>query len=406
MQPAIQPYLQDILPETIELLRQMVMINSFTANAAGVNAVGDLTAAAFEALGFSAERAPSQNPAYGDHLVLTRAGSSGRKLGLISHLDTVFPPEEEAANDFHWRVVGDRIYGPGTNDVKGGTAMIYLVLRALQQFEPELFNSVTWVILLNASEEVLSDDFGALCRQRLTPGGVAALVFEAGKWNGQGFYLVTSRKGMANYRVAVTGKSAHSGSSHSAGSNAIVQLARTVDAIAALTDYRRDLTFNVGVISGGVVTNRVPHFAFAEGEMRTFETAVYDQAIEALLALQNQVSVASANGYACKIEIEIARKTQPWPVNPGTQKLFAIWERAGAALGFAVKPEARGGLSDGNLIFESLPTIDGLGPHGENGHCSERAADGSKDQEFVSIASFVPKAALNMTAITRLIESI
>jgi hypothetical protein len=58
---------------------------------------------------------------------------------MVSHLDTVFPPEEEARNNFHWSVEGDRIFGPGTHDIKGGTVMMWLVLRALQAQAPEVF---------------------------------------------------------------------------------------------------------------------------------------------------------------------------------------------------------------------------------------------------------------------------
>ncbi|HIE58057.1 MAG TPA: hypothetical protein EYP88_07510 [Anaerolineales bacterium] len=105
---SLQDYLQDNLPRYLDLLREWVQINSFTANPAGVDAVGERIAAAFADLGFTAEYIPSINPDFGHHLVLTRPGSGERKLGLISHLDTVFPPEEEEANDFHWRVVGDK----------------------------------------------------------------------------------------------------------------------------------------------------------------------------------------------------------------------------------------------------------------------------------------------------------
>jgi glutamate carboxypeptidase len=66
--------------------------------------------------------------------------------------------------------------------------------------------------------------------------------------------------------------------------------------------------------------------------------------------------------------------------------------------------EERGGLSDGNLIWDNVPTLDGLGPWGDNDHCSERSADGSKLPEYVEVSSFVPKAALNTVAILKLLE--
>ena len=402
MQTQLHDYFQQKLPQYLDLLREMVIINSFTANAKGVNELGDLTADRFAELGFEAERVQSTNPDFGKHLVLTRRGRTEQVLGLVSHLDTVFPPEEETANDFTWRVAGDRIYGPGTNDIKGGTVMIYMVLDALKKFAPQAFNNISWTILLNASEETLSEDFGALCRNRLEENCRAVLVFEAGKWDGQTFQLVHSRKGMAKYRIKVEGKSSHSGSNHPAGANAIVQLARIVDKISKLTDYKRDLTFNVGVINGGVVANRVPHFAEATGEMRSFEIDIYNQALVRLAALQEDVTVSSADGYPCKIEIDIFDKTAPWPKNDATENLFSSWESTAKEMGLNVVREARGGLSDGNHTWNVIPTLDGLGPHGENGHCSERAPDGSKDQEYVAASSFVPKAILNTLAILKL----
>lgn len=400
----LDSYLQDKLPGYLELLEEWVGVNSFTNNAAGVNKVADQTAAAFKNFGFRDERVPSENPDFGQHLVLTRQGTTNQKIGLITHLDTVFPPEEEIANDFRWRVEGDRLYGPGTNDIKGGTLTIYMLMDALQKFAPDDFEAVTWVILGNASEERLTPDFGQLCHDRLE-GGKAALVFEAGFHQDGIFQLVTQRKGMVTYQITVEGKSAHAGTSHALGANAIVQMARTIEQVAALTNYENDLTFNVGVIEGGVVPNRVPHLVVAKGEMRTFDLEVYHQGIADLLALQNNSSVNSADGFPCTIEIEITNRMNPWPPNAKTENLFAIWEQAAKRLGYRLNPEARGGLSDGNHIWDAIPCIDGLGPMGRNGHCSERAKDGSKDQEFANKSSFVPKTILNFFAIRDLIAS-
>ena len=117
------------LPAALDLLRRMVDMNSFTANRDGVNRLGRFTAESFADLGFTAEFVPSVNPDYGDHLVLTRPGRTSRSVAMISHLDTVFPPEEEARNNFRWRVEGDRAYGPGTHDIKGGSGVVYLFYR-------------------------------------------------------------------------------------------------------------------------------------------------------------------------------------------------------------------------------------------------------------------------------------
>ena len=401
----IQTHLEGQLPKNLDFLKSMVEINSFTGNPKGVNKLGQLTAKAFAPLGFEAEYVQARNPEYGKHLVMTKPGKSDLRIGLISHLDTVFPPEEEIENDFHWREEGDRIYGPGSNDIKGGTVVIFMILEALKTFAPEVYDDVTWVILINAAEERLSDDFGELCLEYLTEDALAALVFEAGVRGDNFFQLVTARKGRATYKVITEGKGAHAGSSHQEGANAIVQMANTIQQIAALTDYEKHLTFNVGSVAGGSVVNRVPHLAEATVEMRVFDPEVFDFGVESILALQDEDKVSNANGnYECKVSIELKEQSAPWPTNPGTEKLFAVWQEAAKLLGTSVYREERGGLSDGNAIWHTIPTIDGLGPYGAHSHCSERNPEQGKNQEFANRSSFVPKALLNTLAILKLIE--
>ncbi len=400
----LRRHLESRLDSSLELLELMVGINSFTQNPAGIIELAHTTAAAFQPLGFHAEFIPARGGPFGEHLFLTKPGTSGRGVALISHLDTVFPPEEEERNDFRWQVEGDRIYGPGTVDIKGGTVLIHLILSALQAVTPEAFGSVTWQVMLNAAEEDFSSNFATGALERLSPETLACLVFEAGGWDGDAGTVVTARKGRAVYRVAAAGRAAHAGSRHRNGANAIAELARTVTKIEALTQHRRDLTFNVGTIRGGSVVNRVPHAAEASVEMRAFTAEAYEAGKAAILALAGPGEVASlADGKRCEVTVEVLEQTAPWPTNDGTEKLAEIWQKAGRAQGMKIFPEHRGGLSDGNYVWDRFPTIDGLGPAGDNAHCSERSADGSKLPEYVERSSFVPKALLNARAILELI---
>ncbi|SPE56597.1 putative Acetylornithine deacetylase/Succinyl-diaminopimelate desuccinylase [Verrucomicrobia bacterium] len=401
----IEKFLNDHLPPGLEMLRQMVGINSYTGNPEGVDRLGRFTAECFASLGFAPEFVPSTNPAWGAHLVMTRPGSSGRSIALISHLDTVFPPEEEARNHFGWLPEGERIFGPGTHDIKGGTVMMWLVLSALQAHAPGVFNSLTWKLFWNSSEEQFSPDFGEVCRSRFDAGTLAALVFESeGRADGQRS-LVVARKGRGTWRVTVRGRGAHAGGKHAHGANAVVQIGQTLQRIAVLTDYARELTFNPGTVAGGTVLNRVPHEAVAEGEFRAFTPQACADAKAQLLALAGPGQVrSSVDGYACQVEVEVLSECRPWPRNPGTDSLFEIWRRAGTQVSMDVKSEERGGLSDGNLLWDAVPTLDGLGPWGDNDHCSERSADGSKLPEFVEVPSFVPKAVLNVAALLELVK--
>ncbi|PWU12864.1 MAG: hypothetical protein C5B50_20645 [Verrucomicrobia bacterium] len=451
---SLRYFLEQKLPPTLDLLRQMVAINSFTGNPEGVNHLARLTAETFAPFGFSAEFVPSTNPLWGNHLVLTRRGRSTRSLALIAHLDTVFPPEEEARNNFVWQQEGDRIFGPGTHDIKGGTAMMWLVLTALQAQARELFEDITWKLIWNSSEECFSPDFSDLCKQNFDKETVAALIFEAegraerpqttdhrpqtteqrtedgaqrsavrdqrsmvsGQWSdfrvqGSGFRnqlprgLVVARKGRATWRVSVSGRGAHAGGKHPYGANAVVELGHIVQRIAALTDYSKNLTVNVASVSGGTGLNRVPHAAIAEGEFRAFTPEAFETGRRGLLSLAGPGEVRSvADGHACQVQVEILTESSPWPRNAGTDRLFGVWQKTGEDLELPVFAEERGGLSDGNGIWDAVPTLDGLGPWGDNDHCSERSPDGSKLPEYVEISSFVPKAVLNVMAIKRLLS--
>lgn len=396
-------FLESRLPAGLQLLERWVGINSFTANAEGVNRLGRATAEAFAGLGFMPEFVPSIEPRYGSHLYLRRGNNGGPPLVLVTHLDTVFPPEEEEQNDFRWRPepTEGRIYGPGTVDIKGGTLVIWLALHALAELEPEAFAGRDWLIAANASEEALSADFGEQTSRRcpLEKGGArAVLVFEGGALQGREFTLVTARKGKADFRITAHGRAAHAGSQHDEGRNAIVALSHAVGQLAALTDYAREVTVNVGHIHGGTVVNRVPHEAFCTLEMRAFDEAVFRRTQEAIASLAGPSPVVPG----VNLTVEPLGKTAPWPGNAGTQELLALFAEMASGQCASVVPQRRGGLSDANYLSHLGPTLDGLGPAGAFAHCSERSADGSKTPEYVDAASFIPKTALVVQALRAL----
>lgn len=406
----IKRFLQNNLETYLDQLQQMVAINSFTTNRDGVNKLGEFTANLFSTLGFTSEFVQAADSKYGKHLFLKRTNmdgtdiENGPTLAMISHLDTVFSPDEEKQNNFHWWVDGDRIYGPGTVDIKGGTVMIYMVLDVIRTFDPQLFDNTNWVICLDACEEALTLDFSEQCLRRFPANTIACLVFEGGSIENDALTLVTSRKGRATFNVRVTGRSAHAGNAHQYGANAIVQMAHTIQKITALTNYSKDLTFNVGTVIGGSVVNRVPHTAEADIEMRTFSPDVFADAVVSMLSLDGTSDVSSTDGFPCTVSVELLDQMAPWPLNENTLKLYDIWELAGKLLGLQIMQEARGGLSDGNPLSDHFPTIDGLGPVGSNAHCSEQSDDGSKEQEYVLRSSFVPKALLNTLSILKLVS--
>jgi glutamate carboxypeptidase len=396
------------LPAALGLLREWVGINSHTTHRHGVNALGRATAAAFAPLGFAAEFVPCSGAGCGDHLFLRRPGTSRQWLMAVSHLDTVFPPEEEARNQFHWREAEGRIYGPGVVDIKGGTALLWLQLRALRAAAPALFDRFGWAIGLNAAEETLGDDFVQAALARFGDRATAALVYEGGSYHDNEYNLVVARKGRAQFRVAVAGRGAHAGSRHVDGANAIAELARLVPILESLTNPTRGLTANVGFIRGGEGVNRVPQTAVVEGELRAFDPAVLAEAEAAILALNGPGKIAAVvDGFLCQVRAEITECTPAWPENAATRSLLDAYTRAAGRLGARIELERRGGLSDGNFLAPHLPTLDGLGPAGGNAHASEWSDDPAapKRPEYLDPASLLPKALLNTLAVAELAEA-
>ena len=389
------------LPAALEFLRSLVAINSFTANPAGVDEVARLTAAAFAPLGFVAEFTPCATPGTGHHLFLTNRGQGGDPIVLVTHSDTVFPPEEELQNNFKWdeRSEEGRIYGPGTVDNKGGTALIWLMLQMLRDTVPEVYEQTQWVVAANAAEEITGDDFGRAAAAHCRGKARAVLVFEGGPVDERGWYIVTSRKGRSTWRLNVAGRAAHAGSKHHEGINAIDALAEVLPDIAEMTDEETERTVNIGMIHGGTVVNRVPHEAVAEWECRATEPGALQQADDFFATL----SGTSANG--AKLRSERTGHTSAWPGGKESEALFHLWQEAAAMMNLTAVSVSRGGLSDANHLWHLAPTLDGLGPYGNNAHCSERSADGSKLPEYVEPASFVPKAVMNVLALVKLVTA-
>ncbi|MES2594813.1 MAG: M20/M25/M40 family metallo-hydrolase [Verrucomicrobiota bacterium] len=391
--PSLRQSAETLLPEMLDWLRRMVETNSFTTNPEGVNQLGALTAECFAELGFRSEAVPSDDPTHGSHLFLRRGPSDKKPIVLVTHLDTVFPPEEEVQNDFRWQPEGNRIYGPGTVDIKGGTTLIWLMLKLLREASPELYENTHWIIAANSAEEVIGADFARKTTERCPQGAHAVLVFEGGPHEKDGWHLVTARKGRAEYRITSHGRAAHAGSNHTLGINAVVELARILPAVSALTNPEKKLTLNLASMHGGTVLNRVPHEAVADLEMRAFEPATLAEAGEALESFTQRTAAGA------EINVECIGRTQAWPGGLDTDALFHAWEKAATEMGISAVAEQRGGLSDANYLCLLGPTIDGLGPSGGNAHCSERSADGSKLPEYVEKDSFVTKAVLNVLAV-------
>ena len=139
--------------------------------------------------------------------------------------------------------------------------------------------------------------------------------------------------------------------------------------------------------------------------MKTIVTFPFPLMGVSIAKVQAVIAAATISNYTvAAIEVECQGTSPAWPSSEGAGQLVNCWREAATRMGLKLVPINRGGLSDANYLCSLGPTLDGLGPDGANAHCSERSADGSKLPEYVDSDSFVPKAAMNVLAISELLR--
>lgn len=349
------------------LLERLVAQNSFTLHRPGVEAVANLAAGQLRSLGLEVELRPSSR--FGPHLLFS-GRAAGPAVFLIGHTDTVFAPGTFVG--YHRE--GDRGFGPGAFDMKGGIVVMLHGLAAAKR--AGLLEKVPVKGILVSDEEVGSPESQPLIRIHAA-GADCALGFESGR---PGDLIVTRRKGVASLRAEARGVAAHAGNEHDRGRNAIWAIARFVDRIQGLTDPGRGRTVNVGLVSGGTTRNTVPAGAACEVDLR-FETA------EDGAALAQSVAAAAAECALPGTSITVSRLAWREPLertaaSSALAKEYGDCQRE-SGRGQGEAPLA-GGASDACTTGAAgIPSIDGLGPGGKAFHTHD---------EEVDLASLVPKA--------------
>ncbi|MFH1604279.1 MAG: M20/M25/M40 family metallo-hydrolase, partial [Pseudomonadota bacterium] len=142
--------------------------------------------------------------------VSNRAAGDGRAgILVLAHLDTVHPIGTLKQNEC--RMEGDKLYGPGAYDMKGGT---YVALTALGQLSAPGSTALPVDFLLVPDEETGSHRSRASI-ERFARQARYALVCEPARTDGG--KCVTARKGTGLLRLKVQGRPAHAGAQHESG---------------------------------------------------------------------------------------------------------------------------------------------------------------------------------------------
>ncbi|MEO7663600.1 MAG: M20 family metallopeptidase [Candidatus Limnocylindrales bacterium] len=367
-------------PRFLEELERLCSIDCGSYSPAGVNEVGAWVRAAFERLGGRVEVRPDPAGRLGDTVIGSFEGrpGAGPRILLIGHMDTVFPDGTAAARPF--RIANGVAYGPGVTDMKGGLLAGIHALEALRQLAggdwTDLpFERITYVT--NPDEEIGSPTSTPHI-EAIAAAVDACFVLECARANGD---FVSSRKGIADIRLAIHGRAAHAGVEPEKGRNAIVAGARLVERIQALNGHWPGVTANVGVFNSGTRPNVIPDLATLELDVRGVTRTELEAAVTAVRDLIREPDMPDVT-----IDFDQIAGWLPMEKLERSGRLAETVVALAARLGFSTMDVGTGGASDANTTSGmGVPSIDGLGPIGGRDHSPD---------EYLEVGSIVPRTTL------------
>jgi len=344
-------------------------VESPSTDPAAVNRMMDLAAETMAALGAEVERFTGLI-GVGDAVKAHFAWGEGPGIMVLGHLDTVHLVGT-VADELPVRREGDRLYGPGVLDMKGGMYLAAHALARVIKARDRLAVPVTFLFIPDeeigspASRGLIEREAGK-CKYVLVP--------EPGKET-----FVTGRHAVLRFNLATFGKPAHAGRAQGPGRSAISVMARLITEIEGFSDVGKEITYRVGNIDGGTFVNVVPAVCRAE----VLCVAPTHEAFE---------EIRGRMGALTSPDPDVRLEVTPGPVRPlfqidaGTRDLCGLAGRIARDLGLDLGEGQYGGGSDGNFTGAlGIPTLDGLGPTGDGVHTK---------QEYLDVSSLVPRARL------------
>jgi glutamate carboxypeptidase len=264
-----QPYL--------DTLRDLVSIESGSADTEGLARIADLIAARLRAVGGDVEFVSppagmvrfENTPSRTGRSVVARFKGTGRgRILLLAHMDTVYPRGALAKQPFH--VEGDRAYGLGVADDKHGVALILHLMSTLRAVGFTDYGLIT--VQINGDEEVSSPGSRTLITQ-LGAEHDLVLSFESA---GERDSIRLATSGIAAVQLTVTGRASHAGAAPEAGRNALYELAHQILQTRDLGRPASGVKLNWTLARAGSARNVVPAEAKASADVRVLRVSDFD----------------------------------------------------------------------------------------------------------------------------------
>ncbi len=373
----IVAHIRKNMPQTLELLEEIVNINSGTLNTEGVREVGEVLRKHFDDAGFTTEwvNLPDSLKRAG-HLVAKRKGTKGKKLFLIGHLDTVFEPDMPA-NPFR-KLNEITATGQGVNDMKGGDLVILAALQALQA--NHLIDDASITAYFTGDEEnagrpitVSRGDFIDRAKK-----ADIALGFEGAQALND---IATARRGVSGWQLKVKGNQAHSAGVFNGNYGAIYEASRIINQFRVELSNEKYLTFNPGLFVGGSEmnydsasiqahvsgkTNIISPITIVQGDLRFLSETQKNRTRAKMKKI-----VATGNLPGTSASIQFGEGIPAMEPTAGNTKLVELLSKVTLDMGIgktiAGDPNKRG-AGDISYIAKYVDCLDGMGASGHGAH--------------------------------------
>lgn len=361
----------------VGLLEELCRISSESGNLEGLRQVAEQLGGELGRRGLAVEIAaePGADGRLQPVLLASGGRAEERPLLLVGHLDTVLPAIAP-------RIEGRRMVATGALDMKGGLVML---VGALDLLAARGEAAPDDLLLLAVPDEEVGGEIALPMVRRWSERARALLVLEPGEARGGAETLVAGRRGLTEWRLEVTGRSAHSGLAFWSGRSALVAAADWCRRAQALSRQAGGATVNVGRLIAGTADfvdelgdhhallgtsrqrNVVPERARAEGEARYLTPAAGREVLCGLEALASTVALEYDVDVRWTGGMSVPPVDPSGPGAPLVERAVAL----AAARGFRLEVESdRGGISFPNYLADPsrLAVVDGLGPVGDGMH--------------------------------------
>ena len=353
-------------PAGVRTLEQLVNIETGTGDVEGIAAAGKYLEDHLKALGFTVTRHKALSPAVGDNIVGRLKGAldgrGGKSLLLISHMDTVYPRGMLAKAPF--RIEGNRAYGPGIADDKGGNAVILHTLKLLKTYGFRDFGTIT--VLFNTDEEKGSFGSRDLIQEEAGKADYV-LSFEPTSAERESMTLGTS--GIAYVQANITGRASHAGAAPEQGVNALVEASDLVLRTMDIDDKAKGLRFNWTIAKAGAVSNIIPASATLNADVRYARAEDFEAAMKTLESRAQMKKLPDA-----EVAIVVKAGRPAFNAGPGGRllidKAVNFYKEAGGSL--QIDERTGGGTDAAYAALSGKPVIESLGLPG-SGYHSDKA---------------------------------